>query len=457
MDIRLLLAIVTGKTIAALIKLTTKSGSTAAPGLYALKVDPNLIKKLTKQIKYGSILISGTNGKTTTSRLLSEILSTKFKIIHNRQGSNLLRGIASTLVKRSAISGKLREDLAIWEVDEATLPVALLHTNPKSVVLLNLFRDQLDRYGEVDSIREKWKNSLTISQSKPTLILNADDPGIAIIGEESTLNKIYFGIDDVSVSQKDSIDVTDISHCLKCQARLEYKEIYLSHLGNFHCPNCHFRRPAINLSASNIKLMNNFSSNFKIKSVKLKINLPIPGVYNIYNALAAIAASSAYSIKSETIKNKLEKFLAAFGRFQQTTIRGKTVTLFLIKNPTGANEVLKVLSQQNKGNYLIILNDNFADGTDVSWVWDTNWEYLKNKYEYLLIAGARAWDMALRLKYAGFKVSNNNVNKNIIYSINNFINFKSNNYPHYILATYTAMLQIQKYISKTGKTKWHTQ
>src|SRR3989344_4606338 len=457
MDIRFFLAISLGKAISLLLKLSG-SGATAAPGLYALKIDPNLVKKLSKKIAQGSIIVSGTNGKTTTSRLIFEILSTKYNIIHNRQGSNLLRGIASTLIKHSSIFGKLNFDLAIWEIDEATLPAAIDNTSPKSIILLNLFRDQLDRDGEVDSIREKWQKALTKLSKSSNLLLNADDPGLAVLDKSFKGKITYFGVADKSVNLPQVSQVIDVKHCPVCNSKLIFTTRLSSHLGNYQCSKCDFKRPVPTISASNLAFKPNFSTSLDltINHKLYTINSKLPGLYNVYNILAASSTSVLYKIDTKTIKSSIEKYESAFGRFELIQIHDQSVLIFLIKNPTGANEVLRVLALQDKLNLLVVLNDKIADGRDVSWVWDTNWEIITNKISNLTISGRRCWDLAVRLKYSGYKLSKNDVYENIKYSISHLLGKLSKNDTLIILPTYTAMLEVQKILHKLGgDAKWH--
>lgn len=459
MDLRLSLAIIVGKIISYLNKLTG-SGATAAPGLAALKIDPHLIKKLTKKLRYGNIIISGTNGKTTTARLTSDMASIKFRVVHNRQGSNLLRGIASTLISSSSLTGKSPANLGIWEVDEATLPEALQNIDTKIIVLLNLFRDQLDRYGEVDTIRNKWQKALQGLTPKlgETLILNADDPGIAFLARSFKGKVIYFGIEDKKIDLPEVLQVADVKHCLNCGQELNYSTILSSHLGHYACPKCSFKRSKPNTYATNLKFNHDFSSEAKITIhySLLTIHYNLPGFYNVYNVLAAVAIADQLKIDHTKIRQRIESFSAAFGRFQKVAIQGKSASIFLIKNPTGANEVLRVLSKRQNMSVLVILNDKIADGRDVSWIWDTNWEILAPKIKRISVSGTRAWDLATRIKYAGTKMSKNNVYENIDYSIVKSISNLNNKDTLIILPTYTAMLEIQKTLSKLGNTtKWH--
>ena len=458
MDLRLIAAILAGKLISVLLKLTG-SGAAAAPGLYALKIDANLVKKITQCLPKGSIIISGTNGKTTTSRLAYEMLSSKHKVIHNRQGSNLLRGIASTLIKKSSLTGKVNAELGLWEIDEATLPEAIDNLLPKTIVLLNLFRDQLDRYGEVDTTRQKWQKSLT-KLPKTSLILNADDPGISFLSKFTKARIFYFGVNDTKINLPTIDHVADIKYCLNCSSKLIYKSIFSAHLGHYYCPNCNLKRPSPTVYANNLLFRKDFSTSIKLNvNGQLSIvNCHLPGLYNVYNILAASAIGSTYKVTGTEIKKQIQNFSTAFGRFQKIKIGQKQAIIFLIKNPAGANEVLRILSTQDKLNLLVILNDKIADGKDISWIWDTNWEILKNKTSDVSVAGIRSWDMALRLKYAGFKLSNNSIYTVISYSILKSMSKLNNNDTLIILPTYTALLDVQESVLKlAGGKKWHKQ
>ena len=460
MDFKLFLAILAGKILAFVIRFFG-GGATAAPGLIALKIDPNLVRKLNKEITFGSVIISGTNGKTTTARLIYDVLSTKYKVIHNRQGSNLLRGIASTLISQSTIPGKLKFDLAIWEVDEATLPESIKNVYPKTIVLLNLFRDQLDRYGEVDSIRVKWQKTLITLPKDTTLILNSDDPGISILEKSHKGKTIFFGVGDNHVRLPEVTSVVDVKHCLICGANLIFSAQLSSHLGKYRCSNCDFKRPTPNVSAVNLNFKPDFSTSISLNAngQTLNINYSLPGLYNVYNILATSATASLYKIALPTVKNKIETFSSAFGRFQRTKIQNRELLTFLIKNPAGANEVIRTISKLSKNNLLVILNDKIADGRDVSWIWDTDWEILKDKTRDVFVAGTRCFDMALRMKYAGIGLSKNNIYKEVNYSILSTLKKMSNKNTLIVLPTYTALLDVQKTLNRIGEdvTKWQKQ
>lgn len=450
MDIRLLMAILIGKTISFILKLKG-GGATAAPGLYALKIDRNLVKKLSRKIKDGSIVISGTNGKTTTARILSGIASENHEIIHNRQGSNLLRGVASTLIKHSSLKGNIYSDLAIWEADEAALPEIIDQTSPKTIVLLNLFRDQLDRYGEVEAIRTKWSKSISSLPTTINLILNADDPNASFVEKSFKGKPIYFGVEEKKLDLPAVENVADVRFCLNCGTKLNYDPIYSAHLGHWSCPNCNYNRHKPSISASNLRFSPDLSSAIKltVNSSRFTVRYKLPGFYNVYNVLAAASVAFTSGVNTKHVVKSIETFQPAFGRFQKLTLKGKKAVIFLIKNPAGANEVIRTISLQKNSHLLAILNDNIADGRDVSWIWDTNWEVLKDKFNTIVTSGTRAYDLALRLKYAG--MNNIDTHEDINNSLENSLAQLDTKDTLLILPTYTAMLQLQKILGE----KWH--
>ena len=438
-------AIFVGKIANALTNLKG-GGGTAAPGLYALKIDPNLVKKLSSKIQNGSIVIAGTNGKTTTTRILSDILSSNNKIIHNRQGSNLLRGVASTLITHCSLTGRIDSELAIWEADEAALPEIIKQRFPNTIVLLNLFRDQLDRYGEVETIRKKWAEAISALPKETKLILNADDPSVSFIAKSFKGKPIYFGVEEKKLNLPIVENVADVRFCLNCGEPLVYNPIFSAHLGHWSCPKCHYDRPRPSISASGLEFNPDLSTrlNLSIANCISTIDYKLPGLYNIYNVLAAAAAAKSIGIDDKQIVKSIENFEPAFGRFQKLEIKGKKAVIFLIKNPAGANEVIRTISSLSNISLLAILNDNIADGRDVSWIWDTNWEILKGKFNVINTSGTRAYDITLRLKYAD--MNNINVHEEIKTSIQKSIDNLDTKDTLLILPTYTAMLELQKII-----------
>lgn len=457
-DLKLQLACFFGRVIYLLAR-STKSGGTALPGLTALKMDKKIVEKLAQQLKF-SIIICGTNGKTTTARIISSIFkSAPIKHIHNRAGSNLLRGIASTLInKRSTIFKNPKKVIGLWEVDEAVLPVAIKKLKPKVVLINNLFRDQLDRYGEIDTLAKKWKAALKDLPRTTTLILNADDPTVAWLGKNLKCQVFYFGLEDKSLGSKDLSHASDATVCPRCLMPLDYEICFVSHLGIYKCPKCGNIQSKKDINCTQVKFLKESYTQIFAKRLLnqyiLKINLR--GIYNIYNALAALAVSVNLKINSKKILRGFEDFNPAFGRFEKVKVNGKTLRILLVKNPAGFNQALKTITGLTKSqtfSCLIALNDLIADGRDVSWIWDVDFEKFKkfNNIEKLIISGIRAKDMALRIKYAMKQWDNETMGqleKNFKKAIKNLLDCKSENL--FILPTYTAMLKIRKVLNQMG-------
>ena len=456
MDLRLVLAILLGKSTAFLNKIRG-TGATAAPGLVGLKIDPQLVAKITKANNLKSIIVSGTNGKTTTSRLIFDLISRKYKVIHNRQGSNLLRGVASSLISSISLTGKTTTNLCLWEADEASLTSIIEQSDPKVVVLLNLFRDQLDRYGEIDTTRKKWQKVVESLNKNTTLVINSDDPNINFLAKSTKAQKLFFGIDVSNINLPSLENIADVKFCPNCTHKLAYQKLYSAHLGVYKCTNCNFKRTSPNTKAISVNFKKDFTTEIEIAaSTIIKTTYPLPGLFNVYNILAAISAIKPFNLSNKIIKEKIQNFSSAFGRFQKIRKDEIEIITFLIKNPAGTNEVLRTIHGSSPLNLLVILNDNIADGRDVSWIWDTNWESLNDKVANLFISGTRAYDLALRFKYANFKIAGSNINPDVQKSIDSALKNLKSGSTLFILPTYTALLSVQKNLTK-GDTQWQNQ
>ena len=449
MDSRLLTAITTSKILRTTIRLFG-GGATAAPGLLAEYIDPLALQKLAK--RYTSLIfVTGTNGKTTTARLLGNILDRAgFSFIHNRSGSNLLRGIIGTLVNNF---GNGKANIALLEADEATLPAAIRQTNPNIIIFNNLFRDQLDRYGEVDTIRSLWQKALIHLNPKSVIILNSDDHSVAHLGKGSKATVIYFGLEDKNLSIGKPPHASDFTNCIACGKQLTYDEVYMAHLGKYKCPDCGLVRPQPDVYASNVRLIaeKGFEATISTPKGEIKIKSQLPGLYNVYNCLAAAAAGVVLGIKLEKIKEALELSNPAFGRTERLELEGKKIFIGLVKNPTGFNEVLRTIFEgKGKKNVLIAINDLIADGKDVSWLWDVDFEFIVSKIRRVWISGIRASDMALRIKYTGAKGMEIDVDSNLETALAKAIDGTQIGETLYILPTYTAMLALKKILARAG-------
>ena len=395
------------------------------PGEVALKFK-DILSSFTSKLKRGVILIAGTNGKTTTSLMIKRVLEKKgFRVIHNESGANLLNGLVSSFIKKTGWRGTIKADFAVLEVDENSLPIILDSFTPKVLIMLNLFRDQLDRYGEVDVIADKWQKALNKIAGDTTIIVNADDPLIAHLGRLSRAKILYFGLEEPKSFQKNLEHATDSIFCLNCGHRLSYKGIYFSHLGLWHCQKCGSKRPKVNLSTWDSVL---------------------PGLYNRYNTLAGVAALKSLGISEKEIKQGLKDFIPAFGRQEEIEIQGKKIKIFLAKNPTGFNETLKTVISLGGKQLLIVLNDQIPDGRDVSWIWDVDFEMLPS-FINPVVSGDRAYDLAVRLKYSRPAQTPIIIYENLSRALDFCIHHVNQKDPLYILATYSAMLEVRKILS----------
>lgn len=414
------LAVVGGRAAGALSRRLHLGGGTSIVGLVAQRVYPNIVGHLATQLEHGSVIVTGTNGKTTTSGFIAAVLSDAgLRVWRNREGSNLMGGIASSLVIRALPNGNLRREgraISILEVDEAVMPQILQTVAARVVVFTNLFRDQLDRYGEVDSVAARWQQAIETLSTDTILVLNADDPTTAHLGEVFGGRVLYFGIDDPALDLKAQHDeeerhqVIDTRTCPKCGGEYSYDLRFFSHMGHYHCAHCGNQRPQPDVRAVKVQSDEFDRTRMQVSSSLMagtskqqqEIVIPLPGIYNVYNALAAATVAQAIEIGWEPIVTGIEQFKPIFGRGERIHIEGRILRLLLAKNPTGFNEVLRTLFNEGTHRHvLFVLNDNIADGRDISWIWDVDFEQAVNHTSTLVVAGSRALDLALRLKYAG--------------------------------------------------------
>ena len=410
------LAVVAGRAAGALSRRLHVGGGTSIIGVVAQRVDPNIVEHLATQLEYGSVLITGTNGKTTTSSFIAAIVRDGgLRVWHNREGSNLVRGIASNLVIHALPSGQLRGSgraISIFEVDEAALPQLVQSISPRVTVFTNLFRDQLDRYGEVDSVIGYWKQAIQKLPETSILVLNADDPAIASLGESFSGKTLYYGIDDLTLdaqaeqTNETRPQVVDARTCPHCGSTYEYSMHFYSHMGHYACPHCEVRRPQPDVRATSVRIDSFDRIRLRVTAgmQQKDIVIPLPGLYNVYNALAAITASLALGLEWEPITTGIEQSKPVFGRGERIQVEGRTIRLLLAKNPVGFNEVLRTLLIDSVPRHILfVLNDNIADGRDISWIWDVDFEQIVGHTKTVTVTGTRALDLALRLKYAGIQ------------------------------------------------------
>ena len=427
--------IIAGKLFSTVSRLFNKGSGSTWPGHIALSINKNFIKDILRanDQRLKTILVAGTNGKTTTTKLIRTILEENEKrVFDNTSGANLLNGIASSMLLHSDILCKINYDYAIFEVDENTLPLILKELSPDYIVLLNLFRDQLDRYGEVNTIANRWGEAIESLSGQTNLILSADDPLIATmrlhLEGAPQRHLFFFGLNDKKISLSKLEHAVDSTFCPNCGSKLSYSIIYYSHLGIWECPKCGNQRPKIDMDNSSF--------------------YPLPGVYNRYNTIAAILLAEKIGINEKNILLALKNFKPAFGRQEDLEIDGKKIKIFLSKNPTSFNESLRTIRDLKARNLLIVLNDRIPDGQDVSWIWDVDFEEI-DKREFVSVAGDRTYDMALRLKYAGLPIKDKHIYTDLGEAISENLSHLKKSDTLYILPTYSAMLEVRKIL--TGK------
>ncbi len=402
--------VVASRAIGAASRASGRGGGTTLPGRVLLRLDPEAIARLGGGLQ-STTLVSATNGKTTTAGMIAAVLAAEGRApVHNRAGSNMTWGVATALLEQRG----RREGL--FEVDEAWLPRVSEQLEPSLIVLGNLFRDQLDRYGEMEALADEWERTVAAREGSSGFALNADDPLIADLGrdreERPREGVTYFGIDDESQALAELQHAFDAKHCRRCGHPYEYRRAFVGHLGHYACPNCGAERPRPEVAATKIELhgMRGSSSRIRTPQGEIRLELPLPGLYNVYNALAAITACLRLGVAPARIGAALGEMRAAFGRVETIAVGGAAVSILLIKNPAGANEVLRTLRLEAEEDgaggagidLWLALNDKIADGRDVSWIWDADFELLGAGVRRVVCSGTRAPEMALRLKYAGW-------------------------------------------------------
>lgn len=433
--IRFYLLLVIARLIKLAITMRNQTSGTSFIGMVMLKLYPDFLRHTSKYIKKEKIAVTGTNGKTTTAGILSHILETQGNsVIHNEKGANMLTGIANTMAL--SIYPFKRFDYTVLESDEAYLSKLYDYLDTNYLIVTNLFRDQLDRYGELNTTAKKIQEAID-KNPKIKLILNADDPIVVNFQSLGDEPPIYFGFEDIQFMEKDieSKAPMELFNCSKCGKVLKYKKRFYAQQGHYYC-DCGYTRPICEYSAT-AQIYNDYSI-IKIlhddKEYELKTYLT--GVYNAYNVLAAVVM--ALELGYEDLQSSLDTYQSVFGRCETKIIKGHKAVIQLIKNPTGASEVLKTVNTDN--DILIVINDNYADGRDVSWLWDADFELLQGASKRIITSGVRAYDMAVRLKYAG--ISDVKVIPNINQAILAITREAKGDIT--ILPTYTALLEINK-------------
>ena len=449
MGARLALETSAARLVGRLSRAAGRGGGTTLPGKLVWKLDPGALDALAGALPHGVALVSATNGKTTTTAMASSILSPVHRLAWNRSGANLASGVASTLLAaRDA-------ELGLLEVDEFALPEMMRRTRPRVVCLANLFRDQLDRYGELEHIAERWRDAVAAVGDDTTIVANADDPLVAALAE-GRRRRLRFGVDDPSLSRATLQHASDSKYCIRCGHPYRYEAVYVGHLGDYRCDSCGHARPPLDVAAREIVPdgLQGVSFGLVTPRGEARIRLAVPGLYNVYNALAAASLALSLDVELDAVVAGLERFRAAFGRFERFTAGDRGVLLLLIKNPAGANEVLRTLEEGGVPETLVVaLNDRIADGRDVSWIWDVDFEPLLEQAGRIVVSGERAAELALRFTYAGFPRERLDVVSDLGKALDRGLELIPPGADLVVLPTYTAMLELRRIATERGLTR----
>ena len=438
--------ILLARAAARLSRFAGAGGGTTVPGKLLWKLDPGAVDRLAARLPEGAAVVSATNGKTTTAAMAARILGPSFRLAHNRSGANLVSGVASALLAAR------EAELGLFEVDEAALPEVARRVRPRAVSFGNLFRDQLDRYGELEMVAQRWRAAVSELPEGAALVVNGDDPQVGDLAA-GRQGAVTFGVDDPRHGSPELQHAADSKWCIRCGTPYRYVAAYIGHLGDYRCPSCGHARPPLEIVARAIELNGLESVSFElfVPEGSRRVELAVPGLYNVYNALAAAGLSRALGVDLDGIVAGLQGFSAAFGRFERIVLGDRTLLVLLIKNPAGANEVVRTLVAGGPPRTLLVaLNDEIADGRDVSWIWDVDFEPLLGSLERLVASGERAAELALRFKYAGLPAGAIEVVPSLGEALDRGLGLTPAGGELVALPTYTAMLALRDLVARRG-------
>lgn len=457
-------AVCMGKAARTAARKLGRGNGTSVPGVVALSIDPDTLTALIAEIPHGAVLVTGTNGKGTTCRMLAEqIRAAGLRSILNHEGSNQPTGLTTTLLAQSSIFGHLRADartIGLFEVDEGSMPEILPQVRrPRAVVFTNVLRDQLDRYLELDYMTRRWEHALRALPPDITLVLNADDPRLAYLAYDTENPRLYYGLDDVAHGRRGADPTSDFPRCPRCSGELSYDCVFYAHLGHWKCTGCGLARPAPQIRGAKIDLLGPDSSRLQIgtSTTETVLEIPLPGLYNTYNAVAAVAGATALRLP-ETATSAIESVRAGFFRMEQVSVDGREVHLALAKNPNGYTEVMRaVLGDGQRRHMMLALNDRASNQQpDVSWIWDIDFESLRGLVPAAVVSGNRASDLALRLKYAGWLSAGDPGATDLVIEADPVRAFQLSlertppGQPIWVVSTYLVLWQLRDWLHKQG-------
>ncbi len=455
MKIRFILAVIVCKLLKGFSQLVHRGG-TAMPGRFAAKICPDMLGRLAKGV--ATVAITGTNGKTTSARMVEEAFRQEgIDCFANRSGANLLSGIITEFVENCTLTGKMKKTAAVIECDEAASRTVFRQLKPRVILVTNVFRDQLDRYGEVThtlgNIREGIKGA-----PEAVICLNADCSLTASLADDLPHRAVFYGLEKGAAPAAEESALSDAAYCIRCRTKYEYDYITYGHLGGFRCPKCGYRRRTPETAVEQIPEMGAESSRMVLRTPegRREIRVNLPAIYNIYNAAGAFVACREAGLREESITEALDIFHCGFGRFEHFDLGKAGTTMVLVKNPAGCSRVLEFL-EETDGRFAlaICLNDRGQDGTDISWIWDADFERLagmKDRIAALAVSGIRASDLLIRLKYAGIDPDTVLVERDY----EKLVDWcERQDVPVTLMPTYTAMMDLRaKVIRRCGGTEF---
>ena len=453
---RLAIALAAGKAAATASKVLGIGGGTSFPGNVARLIDPHILGKVAAASDAGKVVVTGSNGKTTTCRILAALATASGLIVtQNRSGSNLLQGVISTAVQGTDLHGRMDAELLLLEVDEATVQRVSPEVRPDVFVVTNIFRDQLDRFGELYSMAKGLEAVIDALPASATVVLNADDPLVASLAPAARARRVYFGIQADSVGAQVPEHAADTIRCVRCQHPLSYRVAYLSHLGDYRCQECDHARPALDVAVTAIRPSPGTGSEITVRTPQgaLPLQVPLPGLHNVYNAAAALACTTALSLPRPLEPARAQRALAglrpAFGRLEEIRAGERRVMLAFVKNPTSYNTTMReVLQRPGKKHVLAAHSNTVVDGEDFAWLWDVDIEQLVPQLASLTVSGTRAEEVMLRFKYAGADPAQTQVIPDRAAALDRALTGTPPGESLYIFAGYTPMRELRSIMQR---------
>lgn len=456
---RLALAISAGKLAGASGRLLRVGGGTSLPGLIARRIDPDVLRSVIGASKAKKIVITGSNGKTTTARMTAAMAASNGnRVSHNREGSNMLQGITSVAVNFADIFGRLNCDVLLFEIDEGTMPLAMPEISPDVVVITNIFRDQLDRYGELYSVAKALNKTLEDLPETSTILLNGNDPQVANFGQKAKARRLFFGLESTEVGTPVPERSADIIRCIHCQEDLLYEVAYMSHLGIYRCPNCGYTLPPLDIAATSIELAPDGQGPTRVvmrtPQGNMNLEISLPGLHNVYNAAAAIGASLAAGFEKEKLPAALSNIRPAFGRLEKIQAGDQTIYLSFVKNPTSFNLILRLIAQHpEKKHVLLAASRTIVDGEDFSWLWDVEIEEVAQDIVDVICSGNKPEELAMRLKYAELPIDKISLIEDREAALDAALKNAGPGGTLYILSSYTPTNELRRIMQKRGWVK----